>query len=239
MSRPQIVAMGGGVLAPETGVVALERYIADCSQKASPRVLFVPTASGDEPSNIARFYEAYTLAGCRPSHLPFFRRTPTDLRGLVLSYDVVHVGGGNTRSMLAVWCEWGFAEILREAWEAGIVLCGSSAGSICWFEEGVTDSIAGDLSRLGGLGFLRGSNCPHYDGEKERRPAYQRLVESSQMRPGIAADDGVGLHYVGEDLHALVSARPGAAAYRVDRDGEGRVRETRLEAVLLTTKSAG
>jgi peptidase E len=132
--------------------------------------------------------------------------------------------------MLAVWHDWDVASILREAWKRGILLCGSSAGSICWFEEGLTDSIAGDLTRLRCLGFLRGSNCPHYDGEKDRRPAYQRLVGSGQISNGIAADDGVGLHFVGQELHVIVSARPNAGAYRVERVANGSVRESRLEA---------
>jgi dipeptidase E len=230
MARRQIIAMGGGVLFPFAGNDALERYTLSACGKDRPRVLFVPTASGDDPLYIANFYETYTALDARPAHLPFFRRTPSDLRGLVLAQDIVHVGGGNTRSMLGVWADWGLTPILREAYERGIVLCGSSAGAICWFEEGVTDSLAGELTRLACLGFLRGSNCPHYDGEKERRPAYHRLVASGRIGPGLAADDGVGLHFVDEELHAVVSSRPDAAAYRVERDAAGAARESRLEA---------
>ncbi len=135
--------------------------------------------------------------------------------------------------MLAVWREWGLAEILREAWERGIVLCGQSAGSICWFEAGVTDSLAGDLTAIACLGFLPESNCPHYDGEKTRRPAYHRLVADGLLGDGYAADDGVGLHYVGDSLRAAVSARAGATAYRVVRKADGTVRETALEAVAV------
>src|SRR5579862_5371122 len=161
----QIIAIGGALLLPDTGNFKMERYIVDASGAQKPRVCFVPTASGDDSGYVARFYETYARFGCKLSILPFFRRTPQHLRDFLLDNDVIHVGGGNTRSMMAVWRDWGVDAILREAYQAGIVLCGSSAGSICWFDEGVTDSWAGDLTRLEYLGFLNGSNCPHYDGE--------------------------------------------------------------------------
>jgi peptidase E len=195
-------------------------------------VLFVPTASGDDAGSVARFYESYGRFGGTLSVLQFFRRPPADIRSLVLSQDIVHVGGGNTRSMLAVWRDWGMDAALREAYANGIVLCGSSAGSICWFEEGVTDSLAGDLTRLPCLGFVSGSNCPHYDGERDRRPAYHRLVSEGVIGDGIACDDGVGLHYVDGRLHAIPSARPATRAYRVVRNGAGAV-ETPLDVLQL------
>jgi peptidase E len=134
--------------------------------------------------------------------------------------------------MLAVWRDWGMDSVLREAYSNGIVLCGSSAGSICWFEEGVTDSLAGDLTRMACLGFVPGSNCPHYDGERERRPAYHRLVGAGTIGDGIACDDGVGLHYVGGALRAIPSARPAARAYRVTRYGSS-AEETPLDVLQL------
>ena len=219
----QIIAIGGGVLLPDTGNFKMEEYIVAASGKQKPRVLFVPTASGDDAGSIARFYESYARFGGALSVLSFFRRPPVDFRGFVLSHDIVHVGGGNTRSMLAVWRDWGMDAVLREAYASGIVLCGSSAGSICWFDEGVTDSLAGDLTRMACLGFIAGSNCPHYDGERERRPAYHRLVGAGAIGDGIACDDGVGLHFIDGGLHAIPSARPGARAYRVARNGAGAV----------------
>ncbi len=229
----QIIAIGGAVLVPETGNFALERYILDATGKPKPRVCFVPTASGDDPSYVARFYESYSRFDCELTHLPLFRRTPADLRALIFGCDVVHVGGGNTRSMLAVWHEWSLGAILREAWERGIVLTGSSAGAICWFEEAVTDSVAGDLMPMVGLGFLAGSACPHYDGEADRRPAYRRMVATGAIGPGVAADDGVALHFIDRDLHATVSSRPAGRAYRVE-PGDGFARETPLGARRLT-----
>jgi dipeptidase E len=132
----------------------------------------------------------------------------------------VSVGGGNTANMLAIWRVHGFDAVLRQAWEAGVLLFGWSAGMICWFEAGVTDSFGAQLEGMAdGLGFLPGSACPHYDGEERRRPRYRELVDSG-FPEGVAADDGVGLHYVGTDLHEVVACRPGAAAYRVTRRGE-------------------
>jgi len=143
------------------------------------------------------------------------------------------VGGGNTKSLLALWREWGLDSALREFWQAGGVLAGLSAGSICWFEEGVTDSIPGALSPLPCLGFLAGSNCPHYDGEPERRPSYQRLVARGRIADGYATDDGVALHYVGGRLERVVSSRPHARAYRLARSRDGCAAETPIEPVYL------
>ena len=232
MSERQIVAIGGAVLVPDTGNAALERYILDACGKSKPRVCFVPTASGDDVTYIARFYESYARFGVGMDVLRFFRRTPPDLRDFLFHFDVVHVGGGNTRSMLATWRHWGFERVLAEALDRGIVLCGSSAGSICWFEHGLTDSVAGDLTAIAGLGFVGGSNCPHYDGEKERRPFYQRLVGIGTLPAGYACDDGVGLHYIGTELKDIVTSRSSAAAYRIERNGD-RAIETRIAPRVL------
>ena len=192
----------------------------------------MPTASGDDPAYIANFFGTYGGLGVQAGVLRFFRRTPADLRDYLFGFDVVHVGGGNTRSMLATWRHWGFDTVLREAWERGIVLCGSSAGSICWFEAGVTDSVAGDLTAMPALGFLGGSHCPHYDGEKERRPFYEGAVGSGVIPGGLACDDGAAAHFVGTVLHAAISARPAANVHRVERAGE-RAATSILEALRL------
>jgi len=224
--------MGGGVLAPDTGNFKLEEYILKSSGAPRPRICYVGTASGDDPGHLARFYDSYGRFDARLGSLPFFKRTPADLREFLFEFDVVHVGGGNTRSMLAVWRDWGFDTVLREAYERGILLCGSSAGAICWFEAGVTDSIAGALTPLACLGFLAGSYCPHYDGEKDRRPSYQRMVAEGRIVPGVACDDGAGLHFVDEKLERIPSARPDARAYRVARTPDG-VSETPLDVTAL------
>jgi peptidase E len=179
----------------------------------------VPTAAGDDDSSVLRFY-GLLPDEARPSYLPFFPWPPEDLRGFALAQDLIFVGGGNTANMLAIWRVHGFDQILWDAWEAGIVLSGWSAGMICWFEAGVTDSFGPQLEGMSNLlGFLGGSACPHYDGEELRRPVYARLIAEG-FAPGVAADDGVGVHYKGTDLAEVVSVREGAGAYRITVDGE-------------------
>jgi peptidase E len=224
--------MGGGVLVPDTGNFKLERYILDVSGKEKPRVCFVPTASGENPEYVARFGESYGRFGVETGVLRFFRRTPPDLRAFLADFDIVHVGGGNTVSMLAVWRHWGFDAVLHEALARGVVLCGSSAGAICWFDYGLTDSVDGPLIPMECLGFLPGSYCPHYDGEAARRPTYERLIASGELTDGIACDDGAGAHYIDGKLARIVSARPNARGYAVSRAGDA-ARERVLDIVTL------
>ena len=213
-----IVAMGG-LSWDDAERRRLEDYFLGFAQRERPRVLFVPTAAADaaEPTlNIV------SQLGDRAqvSHLPFFPWPPPDVRELVLDQDVIFVSGGNTANALAIWRVHGFDEILREAWEAGVVLTGWSAGMICWFDAGVTDSFGPQLEGMrDGLGFLPGSACPHYDGEAERRPVYTRLVREG-FPPGLAADDCVALRFDGTELAEVVSVREGAGAYRVSPQGE-------------------
>jgi dipeptidase E len=222
-TQRQIIALGGGGFSVEPENPALERYILAQARVPEPAIAFLPTASGDADSYIVRFYTAFLGLPCRPSHLFFFRRTP-DLRSYLLAQDVIYVGGGNTKSMLAVWREWALPEILHEAWEAGTVLSGIRAGAICWFAQGVTDSFANQLRALNGLGFLPGSCCPHYNGEAERRPAYHRLVLNGEILPGFAIDDGAALHFINHEVYRVVASRKGATAYHV-RVMNGAVRE--------------
>ena len=162
------------------------------------------------------------------THLSFYPWPPADLRALTLAHDVILIGGGNTANMLAVWRVHGFDRVLEEAWEAGVVLSGWSAGLICWFEAGVTDSFGPQLDGLrDGLGFLPGSACPHYDGEELRRPVYRRLVGDG-FPPGIALDDGAGAHYVGTTLSRVLSTTPSATGYLVTPTSE-----QRLDAVIV------
>ena len=191
------------------------------------RLLYVPTAAIEDPAATVSWYERlHGRAEMTPLH--FFPWPPAELRELVLSQDIVLVTGGNTANALAVWRAHGFDEILREAWQQGILLTGWSAGMICWFEHGVTDSFGPELAPMDCLGFLPGSACPHYDGEERRRPVYTQLVTEG-LAPGVAADDDVALHYVGTELREVVTSREGAAAYRVE-PGDERALETRLLA---------
>ena len=214
----QIVGLGGGWF-PADEARPLAEFVLGLTGKERPRVLLVPTASSEPAHVILDFYEELRDRA-DVSHLSFFPWPPDDLRGLALQPDVIYVGGGNTANMLAIWRVHGFDRLLREAWEAGVILCGVSAGMICWFEAGVTDSFGPQLDGLrDGLGFLAGSACPHYDREERRRPVYQQLVADG-FPPGIAADDLVGLHYVGTELVEAVSAREGSGAYRVEPGSE-------------------
>ncbi len=219
--------MGGGGFSMEPENLALDRYVLAQSGKERPNVCFVSTASGDSIDYLRRFYQSFRTLECEPSHLSVFNGPLGDWRDFVLSKDVIYVGGGNTKNLLALWREWKLDEIMREAWEQGTVLAGVSAGSICWFEEGITDSVPGPLTPLRCLGFLKGSNCPHYDGEVNRRPSYHELLNSHRIGPGLACDDGAALHYVGDELHRVVSSRPAARAYRVALEN-GSARETEL-----------
>jgi dipeptidase E len=230
--RPQIIAIGGGGFSIEPENAALDRYVLSQARRSNPAVCFLATASGDADEYIARFYAAFSKYRCRPSHVPLFARTP-DLEKVLSAQDVICVGGGNTKSMLAVWRDWQLPALLRRAWSAGTVLAGVSAGAICWFEYGVTDSWAERLAGLPCLGILPGTCCPHYDGEAERRPALQRLVAQRAVPAALALDDGAAAHFVGRKLVRVVSSRTHARAYRVQRIGSRSV-ETPLAAANLS-----
>jgi dipeptidase E len=216
-----VVALGGGGFSVG-GDPRLDDLVLGLTGRERPRVCFLPTASGDSAEYVVAFYEAFRERA-RPSHLELFAVPRSDPAGFLLSQDAVYVGGGNTANMLAIWRVHGIDAALREAWERGIVLAGISAGSICWFEWGVTDSFGEELAPLRCLGFLRGSNCPHYDSEERRRPTFQRLVAEGELPAGVAADDGVALHFAGDELVEAVSARAGAGAFRVEPGADGAV----------------
>jgi len=225
--KKQILAMGGGGFSMEPENLALDRYLLSLSDKEKPKVCFIGTASGDAEGYIERFYNSMKKLNCEPSHLALYRGPEGSLRDFVLDKDIFYVGGGNTRNLLVLWKEWKLDVYLREAYENGTVLAGISAGSICWFEQGVTDSVPGKLSSLDCLGFLSGSNCPHYDGEAERRHSYHSLLKEG-MKSGIACDDGVAAHYVDGKLSEYVSSRESVAAYSVSCEG-GEITEKRIE----------
>jgi peptidase E len=218
--------MGGGGFSMEPDNPSLDQFVLDLSRRQHPSVCFLGTATGDAESYIERFYTAFRKLPCQPTHVPLFARTP-DLKTVLLEQDVIYVGGGNTKSMLAVWREWDIPALLKRAWESGTVLAGVSAGAICWFETGLTDSWGSGLYPLRCLGLLPGACCPHYDGEAERRPALRRLVHEGTIANALALDDGAAAHFVNGTLANIVSSRPHARAYRVERR-DGQARETVL-----------
>lgn len=223
MTTRNIVAMGGGGLAQE--YAGLDDYVLDLADSDRPRVCFIPTASGDSDTYIARFYEAMADRATDPRVLRLFDRTVDDIPAYLTGMDVIYVGGGNTVGMLAVWRAHGVDLALRSAWEQGVVLCGSSAGANCWFEASTTDSY-----RLGradplrdGLGFLPGSFCPHYRSEPARRSVYITAVAAGELPPGYACDDGAAVHFCGSGPGSAVATAPGAAVSRVTVAGEAPV----------------
>lgn len=216
----QIVGLGGGGDTPEQ-TQSLYDYILELVGKERPKLTYVPTAIGDHESGALTFYERFARRG-DVTILNTFPWPPRDLREQILAQDAICVSGGNTANMLAIWRVHGIDTLFREAWENGILFWGASAGMIAWFEAGVTDSYGPQLEGMDCLGWLPGSACPHYDGEEKRRPRYRELVDGG-FPEGIAADDGVAVHFVGTEIAEIVTCRPGTAAYRVTRDGEERL----------------
>lgn len=220
---PQIVAFGGGGFSMEAGNPLLDDYVLSLTDHARPKVCFVPTASGDADHYVVRFYRTFSTR-CDTSHVSLFRRdrgdgaVAGDLEAHLLSQDVIYVGGGSVVSLLGAWRAHGLDRVLRSAWRRGVVLCGLSAGSLCWFQEAVT-AFHGAPTVVRGLGLLPHSNCVHYDGEPERREEYRRFVGDG-VTPGYAADDGAALHFVGRELRRVVSSRPRARAFRVEPHGD-------------------
>jgi len=208
-------------------------YLLDLAGKPRAKVCFVPTARGDATETLVAMYQRFPAERTERTHLELFHRTVKDVRALLLEQDIVYVGGGNTVNLLAVWRAHGVDQAMRDAWQNGVTLTGGSAGSLCWFECGTTDSY--DLHELkplnDGLGFLKGSHCPHYDGEPGRRPLYQSLIASG-FPAGIAIDDDAAVRYDGGEIAEVVSARAGATAHRVEKVGS-EVIETPLDAKLL------
>ncbi len=211
----------------------LDDFTLSLTARSRPRVCFLPTASGDSEDYTERFYQAFPPSRADATHLSLFARDDRSLRDFLLSQDVIYVGGGNTANMLAIWRLHNLDKILTEAWQRGIVLTGVSAGMICWFTAGVTDSF-GPLAPLAdGLALIRGSACPHFDGEPERRPSYHQMVTRGLIPSGVAADDGAAIHFVDGEMEQVVSSREGARAYAVELDRAGddsteRVLETRF-----------
>ncbi|MGH2912534.1 MAG: Type 1 glutamine amidotransferase-like domain-containing protein [Solirubrobacteraceae bacterium] len=237
---PQIVALGGGGFSMEKDGSALDDYVLSLTNARRPRICFLPTASGDADHYVVRFYRRFSTH-CEASHISLFRRdqggqgVEDNLASHLLAQDLIYVGGGNVVSMLGVWGAHGLDDVLREAWHEGIVLCGPSAGSLCWFREALS-AFHGPPRRVRGLGLLPYSNCVHYDAEPARRAEYHSLVGEG-MCPGFAVDDGVALHFEGTSLRRVVSSREQGSAFHVQRVKD-RVMETSLEVSYLGARAS-
>ncbi len=214
----QIISIGGGSLSHYSNILIL-KYILKQTKKESPKVCFLPQASAESKDYIVSFYQTFCKLGAQPSWISLFGRVAPTWKEHLLSQDIIFVGGGNTRSMLALWREWGMDEVLHEAYEKGIILCGSSAGAICWFEQCITDSVW-PLGVLDCMGILKGSCCPHYDDEAERRPAYLKFVQSEEALPGIALAQDAAAHYIDGDLHKIVTGAKNKKCYLVNAQEE-------------------
>jgi peptidase E len=223
------------MLMPQDAVPLQVKYAMELSGHARPKLCVLNTAVGDDPSTYLRFYERLATTPAQVRHLALFPMpSVANPEDLLMSQDVIFVGGGSVANMLAVWRVHGIDEILRKAWHAGIVLAGSSAGGICWFDGGTTDSFGTILRPFtDGLGMLAGSFCPHYNSEEERRPLYRRLVADGRLPGGIACDDGAAAHFADETLAEVVSDRPEAGAYLVEPDDAGGAVESPLPVRFL------
>jgi dipeptidase E len=231
-SSRTIVAMGGGGFSMEPQDLLLDDLVLGFGQavrgRARPSVCFVGTAGGDSEGDLASFYASYARRA-EASHLALFTRSVADIEAFLLDQDVVHVGGGNTANMLAIWRLHGVDRALRRAWESGVVMAGVSAGAICWFEGGTEHSFGPELAGFtDGLGFLGGSFSPHYDSKPRRRPLFRRLVGERALPDGFASDDGAAFVFRGTDLLEVVGSTPSARGYRVVRGPAGEVIETEL-----------
>ena len=227
-----IIAIGGGGFGGSPGQGIIEQYILNQTRKKRPKICFIPTATGDNEAYKVNFYSTFTKLNCEPTHLDFFKRTP-DLKKLILNQDVIFVGGGNTKSMLAVWKEWKLDRILREAYRNGIVMSGVSAGAICWFQNGITDSWASELKIMPCLNFVRGTCCPHYDEEPERKPFVKELLDRKKVKKIYAVDGGVALHIKNEENFKSVVFRKTKSSYAVSLERKNLIEKSFRKVILV------
>ena len=233
-----IVAIGGGGFGRDPYDPRLDDYLLSLVDSNRPRIALLPQATAESKDYIVRFFQAYSLRA-EATWISLFNREIQDLRSALLSQDLIFVGGGNTANMLAIWRVHGVDEILRQAWNEGIILCGVSAGAICWFESSVTDSFGRQLGPLkDGLSLLPGSFCPHYDGEERRRPVYRDLVATQVLPSGYAADDGVAVRFAGTELAETVSISSAGRAWRVEYHEQSEFAETEVLPRLLAPPNA-
>ena len=209
-----IIAIGGGGFGRNSSCLLIEKYILNLSEKDCPRICFLPTATGDNDSYIVRFYSVFTRFNCIPSHIDFFKRT-IDINDHIMNQDIIFVGGGNTKSMLAVWRDWGVNILLKEAYNNGVIMSGVSAGAICWFTSGITDSWDNKLNVLSCLDFINGTCCPHYDEEISRIPFVHKVLKEKKVSNCISIEGGCAMHYIDGNPFRNVSFENNKNSYNV------------------------
>tara|TARA_B100001094_G_scaffold6459_1_gene5723 strand:+ start:2492 stop:3199 length:708 start_codon:yes stop_codon:yes gene_type:complete len=227
-----IIAIGGGGFGRNPGEGIIEEYILKQTKKKRPNICFIPTATGDNEAYKVNYYATFSKLNCNPTHLDFFKRTP-DLKRLIADQDAIFVGGGNTKSMLAVWREWQLDKILKKAYKNGTVMSGVSAGAICWFQNGVTDSWDSNLQIMPCMNFIKGTCCPHYDEEPERKPTVKKLISNNKVKSIYAVDGGAALHIKNEKNFKSVSFKMHKNAYEVTLDKNNIIENSFREFSLL------
>ncbi len=215
--QKHIVAIGGGGFGRNKTSTLIEKYILNISKKNTPKICFLPTATGDNDNYIVRFYSIFTRLNCEPSHIEFFKRTP-DIKNHIMQQDIVFVGGGNTKSMLAIWNEWGMNDLLNNAYNEGVVMSGVSAGAICWFTNGITDSWDDELRILPCLDFIRGTCCPHYDEEPSRIPYVKKILMQRKVTNCISIEGGSAIHFIDGKPFKNISFKNNKNTYNVFLD---------------------
>ena len=226
-----IIAIGGGGFGRNPNQLIIEKYIIGQSPVEKPNICFIPTASAEDKAYTVNFYTAFSKLNCTPIHINFFQRTPR-LDSIINKQDIIYVGGGNTKSMLAVWKEWKVEKLLIKAYNKGAILCGVSAGAICWFDQGVTDSWASNLNIIDCLGIIKGCCCPHYDAEKNRRPSVHSFIDNKKIDSCLAIEDEAALHYKNNKLYRSVNFGNNKTSYHV-KDVCGKITETPIKTLDL------
>ena len=229
----QIIAIGGGGFGRNPGDGVIEQYILDQTGKEKPNICFIPTATGDNEAYKVNYYSTFSKLDCNPIHLDFFKRTP-DLEQLIPQQDAIFVGGGNTKSMLAVWKDWNLDKLLKDAYEKGAVMSGVSAGANCWFERAVVDSWEEDLRVIDCMGFVKGNCCPHYDEEPQRRPAVKKFLEDGIVDSCYSIEGNCALHIKNDDEYLSVDFGKEKNAYIVSMDGD-KVKEVSFNRLSIRT----
>ena len=224
-----IVAIGGGGFGRNPNEAIIENYILNLSDSKNPNITFFPTASAENSDYIVNFYTAFSNLNCNAKHISLFKNTP-NLESIVNESDIIYIGGGNTKSMLAVFREWNLDKLLLKAYKEGKVLAGVSAGAICWFNQGITDSWEDGLRVLDCMGILEGVCCPHYDGEANRKPSVEKFLKNSEIDSCFCIEDGAAIHYHKDRFKTAVAFHQNKNAYEVKLNS-GAIKETPLKKI--------